>query len=129
MITDDYGERVYPRHALNGRGEWSAPFIWASDCKWTPCYMPGVKGNMLATKDYDNKPTVRAFHESEANCNTCKHLVRVKHPKDPLGFLFGGCASKPDKHIYRQHDIPTEHVPITFHPDDPMHMACYVPRW
>ena len=55
------------------------------------------------------------FHESEANCNTCKLLERTKHEKRKDGFLLGNCTN-------------TEKT-LMFHPDDPMHMPCYVSRW
>lgn len=60
----------------------------------------------------------KMFHESERNCNTCKHLQRVSHPKCPAGFLQGHCL---------HHPYGTEFV-MKFHPKDPMHMRCYEPR-
>jgi hypothetical protein len=65
-------------------------------------------------KDLHKQQTI-AFHESEANCNTCANLERVKHDKDSTGFLHGKCK--------------TTGQMIQFHPDDPMHMDCYVSRW
>jgi hypothetical protein len=75
--------------------------------------IPGVRG-VIASKE-----EARAFHETEANCNTCKHLKRVQHEKDRHGFLYGQCGHNPFGHMFV----------MKFHPDDPMHMRCYVPRW
>ena len=55
------------------------------------------------------------FHQNEANCNTCRHLERVKHTKDPAGFLKGKCLRSLNS--------------ISFHPDDPMFNSCYESRW
>lgn len=71
------------------------------------------------------KEARQAFDESEGNCNTCIFLQRINHKKDPSGFLHGKCLN--DKHcdfIY-----PREDNEFIFHPDDPMHMECYHPRW
>lgn len=55
----------------------------------------------------------RMFDESEANCNTCKHLVRVKHEPRKDGQLRGTCKNNTD---------------LLFHPDDFMGMNCYEQR-
>lgn len=56
-----------------------------------------------------------AFHESEANCNTCANMERIKHEKSKFGFLKIKCCM--DNKIK------------TIHPDDPMFMSCYKSRW
>lgn len=75
--------------------------------------IPGVKHPAPHTKD-----EAAAFHASEANCNHCKHLLRVQHAKDPHGFLQGRCGSNPFGHMFV----------MKFHPDDPMHMRCWEGR-
>lgn len=55
----------------------------------------------------------RIFDESEANCNTCKHLVRVKHEPRKDKQLQGSCKN---------------HTDLLFHPDDFMGMNCYEQR-
>ena len=65
------------------------------------------------------KEEAQAFAESDGNCNTCKFLKRIKHDKDPHGFLYGHCEHNPFGHMFT----------MKFHPKDPMHMRCYVPRW
>ena len=81
--------------------------------------LPNVKARyIIANTDQAktmHKQQIIAFHEHEANCNTCKNLCRVKHEKDQSGFLHGICQINQN--------------PIEFHPDDPMHMSCYVSRW
>ena len=62
-----------------------------------------------------HKQQLIAFHESEANCNTCANLERVRHEKQASGFLMGVCKATGRS--------------IEFHPDDPMHLECYVSRW
>lgn len=56
--------------------------------------------------------SVVLFNEHERNCNTCRHLVRAQHPRDPFGFLYGSCKEG-DR---------------MFHPDDWMGMFCYESR-
>lgn len=75
--------------------------------------IPGVKNPTPHTKE-----EAAAFHANERNCNWCKHLVRVKHGKDPYGFLQGRCGHNPFGHMFV----------MKFHPDDPMHMRCWEPR-
>lgn len=59
--------------------------------------------------------SLRAYEESEANCNTCVHLVRKPHdPKKNAGFLVGECQVTKD--------------PLRFHPEDPLHKPCWVSR-
>ena len=60
------------------------------------------------------KKSKRMFDESEANCNTCKHLVRIKHAPRKDGQLQGTCPA-----------VGTE---LMFHPDDHMGMPCYEQR-
>ncbi len=70
----------------------------------------------------------RAFDESEGNCNTCKNLIRVTAPKCKFGFLKGVCAHHPSVLSDRNPNLWIDPI-MRFHPNDPMHMACYVPRW
>lgn len=91
--------------------------------------IPGVKSRFVIAKDSlpTHRSSIRAFHESEANCNTCVHLERVPHKKDKFGFLVGKCASpdgKPQANPYYKSGEET----MNFHPDDPMHMPCHVQR-
>ena len=55
----------------------------------------------------------RMFDESEANCNTCSHLVRKRHDIRKDGQLLGHCHKNND---------------LLFHPDDYMGMVCYEQR-
>ncbi len=70
-----------------------------------------------------HKQSIKWFHESEANCNTCKHLERIKHAKDKAGFLYGKCkVESSESQLYKRDDM------LMFHPEDPMHMNCYEVR-
>jgi hypothetical protein len=63
------------------------------------------------------------------NCNTCRHLCRVKHEKNSAGFLYGRCASSSsnlDAHPYNH--LMQDGI-MAFHPDDLMGMPCYESRY
>jgi hypothetical protein len=62
------------------------------------------------------KQATRDFHEFERSCNTCQHLCRVRHDKDPHGTLKGTCAKQGSGEV------------MTFHPHDPMFMPCHEMR-
>jgi len=72
----------------------------------------------------EHKESRKLFDQNDRNCNTCIHLQRVKHKKEPTGFLTGICKSTPINHPYKLRSDGT----MIFHPEDPMHMACYEPR-
>ena len=105
MITDDYGDEV---HVCR----YSDKLVWPDSARYVGATVPGVKARYVAAKDADSRPHFAAFHESEANCNTCRHLARTPHAKSSLGLLFGEC----------------QQGPRMFHPDDPMHMPCWGAR-
>lgn len=105
-MVDDYGTEM----VLTSEG-----LFPATEVKWVKAYMPGAKGGNWRHKSHDTQGAIRAFHENDANCNTCKHLQRVKHEKCKFGFLEGRCIA--------------HGMSMRFHPDDPMLMPCYEPRW
>jgi len=72
------------------------------------------------------KIQVKEFNEFEGNCNTCKHLVRVKHPKDINGFLYGKCNGNGDMLHPLLYNSSLDN--LKFHPDDHMDMKCYGAR-
>ena len=79
-----------------------------------PC-IPGVRNVMWECDTKEEYVQMRiAFEEAEANCNTCKHLVRQVGFKPESGWLEATCGL--DGHAVR------------FHPNDPMHMPCHVNR-
>ena len=55
-------------------------------------------------------------NDMDMNCNACLNLQRIKHPKDPDGFLYGSCKLHPYTNS------------IKFHPDDYMGMPCFINR-
>ena len=111
IATDDYGDLVFepgPRHA---------EFLWAGDAKLQKSYYPGVKGAIAVPKQYDTEAEIAAFHQNDANCNTCKHLIRVAFKREqPSDLMPGKCGHHPYK------------PDILFHPDDWMGMKCWEPR-
>lgn len=74
-----------------------------------------------------HKQNRKAFDHSERNCNTCIHLQRIKHEKSPYGFLQGKCSSTPINHPYESW-FSNYDGNLVFHPNDPLHLECYVPR-
>lgn len=111
IAVDDFGCEVYVCHAT-GR------LVWASSARFVGAAMPGVKARYVVEASDD--ATVRlkasgiAFHESDANCNTCARLVRDPSERRAHAPLRGHC------HLQSS---------LTFWPDDPMHMPCYESRW
>lgn len=78
-----------------------------------PC-IPGVIGHVWECDSKEEYTELRAAYEdSEANCNTCRHLKRTPHPKQS-GWLEGICLL--DGHKLR------------FHADDPLNLPCYESR-
>lgn len=81
---------------------------------------PQVNGSYVCAPDANpaRRESVKLFHESEANCNTCKKLERIPHAKQHPSATHRGICKK--IHLY-----PVE---ITFHPDDFMGMDCWEAR-
>jgi len=131
---------------------WTGKRVKESKMILTPPIMSNVKGMCPAAPGYEaaRQESYIAFCDCEENCNTCKHLERVKHEKCRHGWLHGRCKSTPINHPYIEK--PRNwffsflwtialfvrkifflnlfwKVPITFHPDDPMYMECYESRF
>ena len=73
------------------------------------------------------KRSVRIFHESEQNCNSCKFLERVPFDKQVFittGLMPGKCLNENRKPVY-----PQEGNQILFAPDDWMGQECYQSRF
>ena len=89
----------------------------------------GAGQKMIANTDAAkgaHKQSIRWFHESEANCNTCFYLERVPHVKRfGDSFLYGKCKNQ----NHAKPPYPVRDGVMMFPPDDPMHMICYEPRW
>ncbi len=111
ICTDDYGTSVYACR-------YSKLATWADEAVKIGALIPGVKAAFYMHPESRNlhKKSVAAFHESEANCNTCRDLRRIPHAKSPHGFLQGVCARGKLPGVY------------SFNPDDPMHMDCWRAR-
>lgn len=121
-IVNDYGMLVY-RCLYTGR--WTQ----ADEAKLVGSIAGNFIGSFVMHKEStkEKKESDTAFYESEQNCNTCIHLKRVKHSKDH-GFLQGECMNEHTQKnlIPYVADIETN---VKFHPQDPMHMPCYVSRF
>lgn len=98
----------------------------------SPALIPGVKSTLYHENSPEgwqhHKENVAAYEISEANCNTCKYLKRIKHEKDSSGFLYGICEKKSQLlSEYTFHKRDKDGI-MTFHPHDPMGMDCYESR-
>jgi hypothetical protein len=110
---------------------WTGKTVSDDQVVWTGGVIPNVKARYPAAPGYEEarKESVRLFHESERNCNTCRYLSRVPHEKNKAGFLRGKCTNSErdlKEHPYRH--LMNGDV-MAFHPDDPMHMPCYESRY
>jgi len=78
--------------------------------------MPSVSGTYVCHEEGKEarKQSKKNFDEMDANCNTCKNLMRVHHEKRKDGQLEGVCKIRAET--------------IKFHPDDWMGNECWEPR-
>ena len=120
LCVDDFGSEVY-LCAISGA------IIVASETVFMGATLPGVKARYSIHNTHNVlaqwKQQIRHFHEAEANCNTCKTLIREKHPRNG-GFLKGRCSLAGSSKLH--YSVVGE--VFWFHPDDPMHMECHKPR-
>ena len=105
---------------------WTGRLVPESEAVKTPPFIPQVEGHWLAHPDYREarRQSYILFADSEANCNTCRHLERVPHEPNAAKMLYGRCRSTPMDHPY-----PIRDGVITFHADDSMNMECYESRF
>lgn len=126
ICTDDYGQSVY-------RCRYTAAIVFADDAVVIGARIPGVRARLFIAPSEEAKRAHKAegiaFHEAEANCNTCRYLERVKHSREPAGFLFGRCRSRNGRPDVSHYADRARGDVMIFHPDDPMHMPCYASRW
>lgn len=126
ICVDDFGTAMY-------RCRHTGVIVPAYDAIAIGATIPGVRARYFIAPTQSARRAMKesgvAFYDADANCNTCAHLIRVGHRKDPAGFLYGRCGSDTG----RPADSPyaDRHVGgvMVFHPDDPMHMPCYASRW
>lgn len=122
LFVDDYGIAWYKCHAMHKPIPATEVIIYGS-------LIPNLNIQYYyhnSMKEY-RKIQIREFNEFERNCNTCKHLIRVKHPKNSQGFLFGKCSSN-ESDINNPLLYGSTKDNLMFHPDDHMNMLCYEPR-
>lgn len=123
ICIDDFGTAIY--HC-----RFTGALVGGSSAMICGPIVPGVKAVYIMGASVEAKKkkleSDHAFHESEANCNTCTNLRRVTHDSIKGGFLVAQCGN-PDR-------VPTPYPEraaglMMFHPSDPMLMPCYFPRW
>lgn len=144
ICVDDYGTEVYVCH-------WTKKLVWADEAILLGSFYPGIHGVYVSAPDSHEarRNSHRAFNEMDRNCNTCKHLKRIKF--DPVGivrvplvkdgkpagfrdvrvtsgFIPALCTSTPLAHPYPVTFDGQGPFSIKFHPDDAMNMPCYEPR-
>lgn len=121
ICTDDFGSEVYV--CCN-----TGAIALAQDCMFFGPFIAGCPARLVginsAASIQARRDSRAWFDAAEANCNTCRHLRRVKHAKSVAGFLLGACANP--EHAATPY-AALEGL-IRFHPDDPMLMPCYQPR-
>ena len=126
VCTDDFGTLVF-------RCRYTEHLVWADVAIVIGATMPGVRARYVMAETVEAKAAHKAsgiaFHEIEANCNTCRFLERVKRDKNRAAFLYGRCTSAEPKFEASPHFNRREGDVMVFHPDDPMSMPCYVSRW
>lgn len=109
IATDDYGNNVYLCQYTKKPVSTDKSIMLGS-------VMPSVKGTYVCSPDAKDarKQSKANFDEMDANCNTCKNLMRVQHEKRRDGCLEGVCT--------------LNNVRMKFHPDDWMGNKCWEKR-
>ena len=109
ITTDDQGNEVYIC-------QYSKKPVATDNALMLGPLMANVSGTYVCHKDGKEarKQSKKNFDENEANCNTCKNLIRVEHAKIKGGFLKGVCQVTQEK--------------LRFHPDDWMGKECWEAR-
>ena len=106
--------------------------IRASEALAVGSIIPGVKvSRVMENSDSARearKKSIRAFIESEANCNTCRDLERLPHHKSAGRSVFPGkcLKSNPDRNGH-PYGMDASGV-MRFAPDDWQGMSCYTAR-
>ncbi len=127
ICTDDYGDALYLCcHTKK--------IVGPDDSKFAGSIIPNLSYRYAMENSEHaeslRKESVRLFNEHDANCNTCRHLERVKHEKRiGCSALYGLCKS--DKQDTAGHPYANRFVGdvMVFYPPDYMGMKCYEARW
>ena len=125
--VDNYGDMYWKTCTETGVSP-----LFAAESRCVNAYVPGVRVVYVAHTSYTKAmeiQAVRDFYAFEANCNTCKHLIRVPQAikkRQSGGMLYGRCGSTPINHPYQSH---MQDGIMAFPPDDHMNMSCYSLRW
>lgn len=124
--VDDFGVAVYRCH-------YTSELVWADAAAFVGATMPGVRARYVVSPGpiplARHKAQGILFHESEANCNTCSDLERVKHAKARDGLMRGKCRNPHSQQEANPYHNRFDGQVMVFHPDDWMGMPCYNSRW
>jgi len=108
LCVDDFGTLVFQCQYTD------AP-VWVDTAIFLGPCVPQVHGTYVCSPTAHKafRESKQIFDECEANCNTCKRLVRSKHAPRKDQQLVGSCHKR---------------VEFLFHPEDYMGMDCYESR-
>ncbi len=118
ICCDDFGSMVF-------KCQYTDAYVLVEDAIFLGPVMPNVSGTYVCSKNSLDayKASRSLFNETDANCNFCNNLVRIKHEKSKAGFLFGTCQKGIKEQIY-----PIKDNVIMFHPDDCLNFSCWESR-
>ena len=121
VCVDDYGNAVF-------RGHYSGELVWPEEARYFgpiipqagACYVDGPGGAAA------RKASLVLFHESEANCNTCRFLVRLPFKRGAT-VMPGRCTNS--RASFSAHPYPPDAQGVMrFAPDDWQGMPCWQAR-
>lgn len=124
VATDDYGDMIIAASRYSGK------HFRANTGVVHGATIPQVNLAFLddPLEEDRHKASVTAFHECEANCNTCRNLIRIPSDKrlsKLSGVHYGRCSTIPDNsHPYP----PDANGVMRFSPLDFQGMPCWEPR-
>lgn len=126
ICTDDYGSQVFRCPYTHKTTHVSEGYALVG------AIMPNVAGSYICALDYKeaHKQSLAWFHESEANCNACRHFTREKSIKVKgraaiNSFMMGKCTRVTKTLTNNYYSEP---MYLKIYPQDPMHMSCWEKR-
>jgi hypothetical protein len=120
ICTDDFGTLWF-------RCQYTKKLVACDEAIMLGAIIPQVTQTFVCAPDAQEafRISKRQFDELDANCNSCTNFERVKHDKNPNGFLRGQCA----RGIVPEHQAYDKDGKIFWiHPDDHMGMECWKAR-
>lgn len=129
LLTDDYGTAWF-------RGQYTRRIISALECAYVGAVVPQVNRSYVDDKILGPKAralSVIDFNRYERNCNSCRHLIRLKmtprqeHYAKIYTVFYGRCASTPGA-AEAESPIFSDDGSFSFSPENHMGMACWQER-